>query len=540
MKQRLLSIRAMVGSIVLIVCILAGISQNCTASDMGINVEDYSQYVIDLGGENEDWQPAFQQALTACSNTGATLFVPCGTYNIRQEINVPGLSTGGFGDPGRLTIKGAGRYQSAIVQQDDTKNVMNWTGATYEESYAGGTLRDISLFGGKTCLNIKWHNQFKMLNCFINGAEDYGVYAEGWSGRFINSTFNWCYDTALYGGEHFNNIVIRDCYFRRSGIAIHLDGGRGIRIEGCGLESNANSAIFARGALGLTISSCYFEINGYELPAYFEIGLGFPSAVHLDYACKGVLIQGNIFRESAPSLSMSYCLNASVINNAFYNYNVNSGSLGILLRNEQEVGSSDPYVAQTIVKNNYFENVEQWLGEEEPGLIDEAITRNCQFQKYPGADFVSSEQLGSEMMVDGNMELSGVTNWRNTYTPLVKEKSSTYAHGGSRSLHIVSDSSGDGVHQVFSPSPLEVGKTYKITLWVKNMDIEEYLNIKLSGTDLNKHLKTYNTGWEPLFFYTTYTSYVSTPYLTFGYGTATSDVYIDDVSFKEVISSDLF
>lgn len=117
MKQRQLSVRVMMISIVFVACSIMGINQNCMAGDIGmVNVEDYSQHVVDPGGTNEDWQPAFQQALTICGNTGSTLFVPCGTYNIRQAIVVPQiLSTGGFGDPGHLNIQGAGRLQTVIV-----------------------------------------------------------------------------------------------------------------------------------------------------------------------------------------------------------------------------------------------------------------------------------------------------------------------------------------------------------------------------------------------------------------------------------------
>ena len=54
-----------------------------------VSVSDFEQFAKDRGTENEDWQPAFQNALEACGEKGATLFVPCGVYKIRKAIQVP-------------------------------------------------------------------------------------------------------------------------------------------------------------------------------------------------------------------------------------------------------------------------------------------------------------------------------------------------------------------------------------------------------------------------------------------------------------------
>lgn len=398
--------------------------------------------------------------------------------------------------------------------------------------------------GGKICLNIKWHNQFRLYNCYINGAQEYGIYTEGWSHRFLNSIIRWCLDSGIYGAIHFNDIVIRDCYFSRNGVGITAAGGNGINISGCGMELNGNSAIVARNLMSLKIRDCYFEGNGYELPEYFEIGVGFPSGVHLDYGCKSVLIQGNIFRGSTASalLSLSYSIDARITNNAFENNAIIPGSIGILLRNECETNLSfGPYVARTIVKDNHFVKVDHWLAEEESGLIDTAIGRDSLFQKWAGANIVSSEQLGSELVIDGDMELASVANWSNQYSPETKEKSIAEAKSGVQSLHIVSDSAGDGVCQIFTPlKPLELGKVYKVSLWVKNMDPAEYLNFKISAGDRTIFLKTYDTEWKSFVFYLTFDSYAGNQYFSIAYGTTTSDVYIDDISIKEVISSDLF
>ena len=263
-----------------------------------ISVTSYRSLTIGVGTEEEDWEPAFRGALAECGKTGRPLFVPAGVYKTRRAIDVPQTEViKGFMNPGRLAIKGAGRMQSIVWQQVDTENVLDWTGDTYEDGFAGGSLSDLAAVGGKICLNIKWHNHFNLDNCYIAGAEESGIYAEGWSSRFNNCTIRWCRQAGLRGVGHFNNVTIRDCYFSRDRIGISLGYGNGIRIIGCGLESCSDSAIAVFNASSVSVRDCYFEGNAYpETGPLGEKGPTFPNVLHVDAHASNVVVTGCIFR----------------------------------------------------------------------------------------------------------------------------------------------------------------------------------------------------------------------------------------------------
>ncbi len=53
--------------------------------------------------------------------------------------------------------------------------------------------------GGATALDIQWHNYFTVDSRYIHGARQYGVYAEGWSSQFLNTTIRRCFNVGLYG-----------------------------------------------------------------------------------------------------------------------------------------------------------------------------------------------------------------------------------------------------------------------------------------------------------------------------------------------------
>lgn len=287
------------------VCLLAAdVSASAAAPDPTpaawgfVSVRSYQQLAAAVGTEEEDWEPAFRAALAECGKAGRPLFVPAGVYKIRKAIDVPQTQVmKGFMNPGRLAIRGAGRMQSIIWQQVDTENVVNWSGPTYEEDFSGGGLADLSLAGGTICLNIKWHNHFSLDNCYVAGAQQFGIYAEGWSSRFNNCTIRWCRQAGIRGAGHFNNIVIRDCYFSRDRIGISLGYGNGIRIIGCGLESCSDSAITVSNASSVSIRDCYFEGNAYpDEGALGAKGATFPNVLYLDVHANNVVVSGCIFR----------------------------------------------------------------------------------------------------------------------------------------------------------------------------------------------------------------------------------------------------
>ena len=279
--------------------VTAGTADEARTTAQGyVSVASYRSLATGLGTENEDWEPAFRKALSECGKSGRPLFVPAGVYKIRRSIDVPEREViKGFMNPGRLTIKGAGRMQSIIWQQVDTEHVLDWTGDTYESGFAGGSLSDLALAGGKICLNIKWHNHFNLDNCYLAGAEEFGVYAEGWSSRINNCTIRWCRQAGLRGQGHFNNVTIRDCYFSRDRIGISLGNGNGIRIIGCGLESCSDSAIAVLNASCVSVRDCYFEGNAYPKAGPLgDKGATFPNVLHLDAYASNVVVTGCIFR----------------------------------------------------------------------------------------------------------------------------------------------------------------------------------------------------------------------------------------------------
>lgn len=378
--------RIAAGMVTLVVSHLLGAGQSGLAQSVSspptemVNVRAFEKHVLDQGKETEDWQPAFQGAIAEAQKTGKPLYVPVGEYKIRKAIDIPRIEKPetSVGGPIPTRIVGDGPFQTIIHQMAPGENVINWTGPEYEKDVNRGSIFGVCLQGGNIALNIKWHNYFTMDSCYIHGAQ-IGVYAEGWSSRFLNSTIRWCFDTGVYGGAHFNNVVIRDCYFSRDGIGIRLAGGYGVRIDGCGLEVCANCAIFAHAIASLTINNSYFEGNGYE-SEHFKVGLGYPSAVHLDYACTGVSVHDNIFREVGKTnpLSLSYCVDGSIQHNTFCEVKDFAIRLRTTCQKNETFGN---WVARTVVRDNFFPETKQWLGEEKPGLIDKAVERGCLFQK---------------------------------------------------------------------------------------------------------------------------------------------------------------
>ncbi len=360
---------------------LAAASLALPLSDCVI-VTDFAEQVLDRGGDAEDWQPAFQAAAARARETGQPIYVPAGTYPIRQAIDLtpPTEERRPFLYP-EIQLIGAGPYASVIDQQVETENCVNWSGPTYEDGAVHGRLENLCLRGGDIILNIKWHNYFVMDSCYLEGAQSYGVYAEGWSSRFLNSIIRWCRRAGFFGGGHFNNCVIRDCYFSRDGVGILLSGVHGSRIEGCGLESCARAAILVTNTRGLTISNSYFEGNGYRLEEHFPYE-GAPNTVSLDVNNLAITVHDNIFRanldDEGALLSIADVRTGHVYDNLFYNYN--PFRHGILLRAASEIKPEwETTIADLAVEHNRAYQVAVPLGEDTPGVYDAAVAAGSTF-----------------------------------------------------------------------------------------------------------------------------------------------------------------
>jgi hypothetical protein len=347
-----------------------------------VDVTAFRELVVDPGTKAEDWQPAFQAAIAKARDTLQPVYVPAGEYRIRRAVEIVPVEV--EGKPfarNNIRLFGAGTYKSVILQQVETENCINWTGLEYEKSAVHGHLSNLYLRGGKIALNIKWHNYFTLDSCYIEGAMQYGVYAEGWSSRFLDSTIRWCREAGFRGAGHFNNCVIRDCYFSRDGIGISLSGVHGSRIESCGLENCAKAAILLRGIQGLTISNCYFEANGYKNVEQLPVE-GSANTVHLDWACNAITIHDCIFRMNLDAegalVSIADCRHGHVYDNYFYSSN--PAKNGIKLRAKSEgSGDAEPVIADLVVERNWQHNLEYPLTESEPGVYEKAVKAGCSF-----------------------------------------------------------------------------------------------------------------------------------------------------------------
>jgi len=372
-----------------------------------VNVRAFTHCVSQPGTDTEDWQPAFQKAIDQAQTEFRPLYVPAGTYRIRKPITIvprEGLkNTTGFQN---LRIVGDGRHQSVIWQQVETENVIDWTGLTYEDPCTLGELVSICLQGGATALNIKWHNYFSLDSCYIHGARDYGIYAEGWSCRFRNSIIRWCFKAGIRGTGHFNNNIVRDCYFSRDRIGFHFTGGYGNRVEGTAFESCAKAAVFLRGTNGFTINNCYFEGNGYtdQHASLFQVE-GTADTVHLDYACAHISIHDNIFRcnrqEEGALISVAYTIKCLIADNTFIN-----SARAIMLRDHCETNANaKPHFGQMTVARNLMKEVKTPLSEMRPGLIDQALRSGSAFRLRAKSvchgspiDVLKPESIGDEIL----------------------------------------------------------------------------------------------------------------------------------------------
>ena len=288
--------------------------------DTRVNLLDFKSHAVGLGTDQADWQPAFQKAVEKAYATSRILHVPAGEYPIRKTVDLWGPNPKKFYLASSLTVVGDGRSATSIVQKNPKEDCLSWTGRTYKDGLASGTLKDIAVTGGRIALNIRWHNNFTLQSCYIADASQTGVLAEGWSCRFLDIIVRHCPNIGFQGRDHFNDITIRDGYFSRCGVGIQLGGGaRGVRISGIGFEHCANTAILLLSSCAVSITDCYFEGNGMGAPNV-KPNWGFPSSIALDFNNEAVQIQNCIFRgcsRYAGHIRMGNNRNVEIRNNFF-------------------------------------------------------------------------------------------------------------------------------------------------------------------------------------------------------------------------------
>ena len=377
-----------------------------------VNVRSFRRYAVKPGTQEEDWQPAFQQAITIAQDERRAIYVPAGEYRIRKAITVIPSKP--------LRIFGDGRHQSIIWQQIDAENCLNWTALAYQDHAAHGVLDNLQLTGGRITLNAKWHNHFAMTSCVISGAKRAGIHAEGWSNRFLNSEIRHCAGYGIYGGAggHFNNCVIRDCYLGRCGIGVFLHGANGARIEGTCFE-NSNAGIFLGPVQNVTVNNCYFENVGnsalnehYMANGRLKHVDGFPGVppfnnIHIDY-CRQVTIHDNIFRGQHDK-DGAYISITVLVNGHIYDNQVQGSRNFVKLAWDSKTRRGKPdstsRLHAVVVDGNGYLKVEDLLAEEKPGLIERAISQGCAFRMDPQATcegspvgVVQPQYLGHEIM----------------------------------------------------------------------------------------------------------------------------------------------
>ncbi len=353
-----------------------------------LNITNFSEYVANPGTDMEDWQPAFQQALELIARDGRRpIYVPAGEYKIRSAINMVPLNS--------MRIYGDGPLLSIISQEVESENCINWTGSPGHSAYHG-QLDIIQLKGGDITLNVKRHNYFRMESCRILSAQSYGIYAEGFSSRFLNSTIRGCGEAGLYGGPHFNDVVIRDCYFARNRVGVLINGAGGSRIEGSGFEHCYRAAVWLRHAKSFTVNNSYFEGNGKgNYSGEHSNSENFPpegpcNTLEVDFNCWGVSVHDNIFRaqqdDAGAYISISDVHGGHIYDNLFWTSNRVPHN-GIMLRQSPSLWEGiryGPEDQQTehrdlIVEHNTAYNLAHLLVEERRGLVAAAVANGSRF-----------------------------------------------------------------------------------------------------------------------------------------------------------------
>ena len=141
-----------------------------------------------------------------------------------------------------------------------------------------------------------------------------------------------------------------------------------------------------------TINNCYFEANGYSNVPFLPV-VGPVSTIHLDHGCAQITIHDCSFCRSwaadrkpgeyklaeYPLISIAYCRNGHIYDNVL------NGAIELRAACETPEGTA-PVISELVVENNRFRVVTEPLVEEEPGLIEQAISQHSVFRMRASPD----------------------------------------------------------------------------------------------------------------------------------------------------------
>ena len=228
--------------------------------------------------------PSIQEAVNALPDTGGTVFIPAGVYEIAQSIVV---------DQSNVTIRGAG---------------------------SGTVLRNVNLYGGNTFelkgLSPKeriWRVEVSDMHLTGNDRSGHAVYAlhvneislhdmwvdhHGKSGLYLDG----CYENPrvfdnniTYNKE--NGIFLRGCHdivvsanqLEENGYGIYAVDVWNVGVTGNSVDDHIQNSLYFKRALGSIISSNMFENSVGE-------------CLVLDEGTRGVTVSANVMRYSGPKL----------------------------------------------------------------------------------------------------------------------------------------------------------------------------------------------------------------------------------------------
>jgi len=149
------------------------------------------------------------------------------------------------------------------------------------------------------------------------------------------------------------------------------------------------------------------------------------------------------------------------------------------------------------------------------------------------------EIYGDELVRNGTMEFDG--DWTDDGSPAANVQSSEQAHGGTYSRKITLDGSGTsgGIRQTISG--LTIGKTYKVTAWVRGLDLAASNFYLFFNGDFTPVLFS-NGSWVKLTGIRTVDA-TSTTIRVYVHPTSAANAgksfYVDDVSVKEIQTADV-
>lgn len=296
------------------------------------NILDFKSFVKNPGTNNEDWQPAFQKAITAAFKANNILYIPSGNYQIFKTINIyDSLKAAGkkltYSFNGEaLKIVGDGRFNSIIWQKNDKLDLLDWSAPekrknVHVNNFTAGEIKDVWLRGGKICLKALYHNRFKVSSCYITESKYAGIYTSGWSNTFSELIIRKCYNYGILAKNHMNDTTFKDIYMQNCDVGIMIVGGTGVRIANVGIEGCTYTAITAFGIHNLVVRDSYFEGNGLTNKKLQAIqvkkyGLGSIALNNI----KNMQITSCVFRGTTNLtgfINIGTCDNASIQYNAF-------------------------------------------------------------------------------------------------------------------------------------------------------------------------------------------------------------------------------